>query len=152
LLLSLAGLDKLARLLARLFDESEFLAPHGLRALSAWHKEHPYTIDVEGFRASIDYEPAESTTALFGGNSNWRGPIWFPVKLPGDQRARAIPQILRRRSVDRVPNGLWAAPDARRDRGGPVRQAHFPFLSRCRRKTAMFRRNGNPAIRSGLAR
>jgi hypothetical protein len=79
LLLSLAGPDKLARLLTRLFDEAEFLSPHGLRALSAWHREHPYTIDVEGFRASIDYEPAESTTPLFGGNSNWRGPIWFPV-------------------------------------------------------------------------
>jgi hypothetical protein len=74
----LAGLDKLARLLARLFDESEFLSPHGLRALSAWHKEHPYAIDVEGYCASIDYEPTESTTPLFGGNSNWRGPIWFP--------------------------------------------------------------------------
>ena len=62
-----------------MFDESEFLAPHGLRALSAWHRDHPYTIDVEGYQASIDYEPAESTTPLFGGNSNWRGPIWFPV-------------------------------------------------------------------------
>jgi hypothetical protein len=79
LLLSLAGPDKLDRLLRRLFDEGEFLSPHGLRALSAWHREHPYTIDVEGYTASIDYEPAESTTPLFGGNSNWRGPIWFPV-------------------------------------------------------------------------
>jgi Mannosylglycerate hydrolase MGH1-like glycoside hydrolase domain len=79
LLLSLAGPERLARLLARLFDESEFLSPHGLRALSAWHREHPYTIEVEGYQASIDYEPAESTTPLFGGNSNWRGPVWFPV-------------------------------------------------------------------------
>jgi hypothetical protein len=79
LLLSLAGPDKLARLLTRLLDESEFLSPYGLRALSAWHREHPYTIDVEGYSASIDYEPAESTTPLFGGNSNWRGPVWFPV-------------------------------------------------------------------------
>jgi hypothetical protein len=79
LLLSLAGPDKLARLLTKLFDEGEFLSLHGLRALSAWHREHPYTIDVEGYLASIDYEPAESTTPLFGGNSNWRGPIWFPM-------------------------------------------------------------------------
>ncbi|HEX7992929.1 MAG TPA: hypothetical protein VF506_03350, partial [Streptosporangiaceae bacterium] len=79
LLLSLAGPDKLARLLTRLLDEDEFLSPHGLRALSAWHRDHPYTISVEGYTASIDYEPAESTTPLFGGNSNWRGPIWFPV-------------------------------------------------------------------------
>jgi hypothetical protein len=79
LLLSLSGPDKLARLLEKLFDETEFLSPHGIRALSAWHRSHPYTINIEGYQASIDYEPAESTTALFGGNSNWRGPIWFPV-------------------------------------------------------------------------
>jgi hypothetical protein len=79
LLLSLAGPDRLRRLLSVLVDEAEFLSPHGLRALSAWHREHPYTIDVEGYQASIDYEPAESTTPLFGGNSNWRGPVWFPV-------------------------------------------------------------------------
>jgi hypothetical protein len=79
LLLTLVTPDRLRRLLARLFDESEFLSPHGLRALSAYHREHPYRIDVEGFSASIDYEPAESTTPMFGGNSNWRGPIWFPL-------------------------------------------------------------------------
>ena len=54
-------------------------APHGLRALSAYHRGHPYKLDIEGIRASIDYEPAESATPLFGGNSNWRGPVWFPV-------------------------------------------------------------------------
>ena len=79
LLLSLAGPNRLQRLLARLFDPGEFLSPHGLRALSAWHREHPYQIEVEGFTATIDYEPAESTTAMFGGNSNWRGPVWFPL-------------------------------------------------------------------------
>ena len=65
--------------MAKLFDESEFLSPHGLRALSAYHREHPYEIDVEGVQATIDYEPAESTTPMFGGNSNWRGPVWFPL-------------------------------------------------------------------------
>ncbi|HXB50638.1 MAG TPA: hypothetical protein VNW50_23005, partial [Streptosporangiaceae bacterium] len=79
LLLSLAGPDRLRRLLSVLLDEAEFLSSHGLRALSARHREHPYAIDVEGYQASIDYEPAESTTPLFGGNSNWRGPVWFPV-------------------------------------------------------------------------
>jgi hypothetical protein len=79
LLLSLAGQDRLQRLMSRLFDESEFLSPYGLRALSAYHREHPYQIDVAGVTASIDYEPAESTTAMFGGNSNWRGPLWFPL-------------------------------------------------------------------------
>jgi hypothetical protein len=79
LLLSLPGPERLRRLLGLLLDESEFLSPHGLRALSAWHREHPYTITIEGYQASIDYEPAESTTALFGGNSNWRGPVWMPM-------------------------------------------------------------------------
>jgi Glycosyl hydrolase family 63 C-terminal domain len=79
LLLSVVRQDQVQRLFAKLFDESEFLSPHGLRALSAYHRDHPYTFDVTGYRASIDYEPAESTTSMFGGNSNWRGPIWMPV-------------------------------------------------------------------------
>ena len=79
LLLSVARPGQLERLFARLFDEAEFLSPHGLRALSAYHRDHPYVFDVEGYRASIDYEPAESTTPMFGGNSNWRGPVWFPL-------------------------------------------------------------------------
>jgi mannosylglycerate hydrolase MGH1-like protein/glycosyl hydrolase family 63 len=79
LLLSVVGTERLERLLGKLFDEAEFLSPYGLRALSAYHRDHPYVLDVEGVRATIDYEPAESTTNLFGGNSNWRGPVWFPL-------------------------------------------------------------------------
>ena len=79
LLLSLVGLSQLEKLAASLFDESEFLSPYGLRALSAYHRDHPYVLDVEGQKSTVDYEPAESTTAMFGGNSNWRGPLWFPL-------------------------------------------------------------------------
>jgi Mannosylglycerate hydrolase MGH1-like glycoside hydrolase domain len=79
MLLSVAGIDRLEKMFAKLFDETEFLSPHGLRALSAYHRDHPYELDVEGLRATIDYEPAESTTSMFGGNSNWRGPLWFPL-------------------------------------------------------------------------
>jgi hypothetical protein len=79
LLLSVVGIDRLEKLFAKLFDEGEFLSPYGLRALSAYHRDHPYELDVEGYRATIDYEPAESTVAMFGGNSNWRGPLWFPL-------------------------------------------------------------------------
>jgi hypothetical protein len=79
LLLSVARPNQLERLFAKLFDEGEFLSPHGLRALSAYHRDHPYRFDAEGYQASIDYEPAESTTSMFGGNSNWRGPVWMPV-------------------------------------------------------------------------
>ncbi len=79
LLLSVVGIDRLEKLFTKMFNESEFLSPYGLRALSAYHRDHPYELDVEGFNATIDYEPAESTTDMFGGNSNWRGPLWFPL-------------------------------------------------------------------------
>ena len=79
LLLGIVGIDRLQRLLSRLFDEAEFLSPHGLRSLSAFHRDHPYQLTVAGTRSTIDYEPAESTTSMFGGNSNWRGPVWFPL-------------------------------------------------------------------------
>jgi glycogen debranching enzyme len=67
------------RVLARVFDEDEFLSPYGLRGLSKHHEEHPVWVDLGGAVASVDYEPAESTTGMFGGNSNWRGPVWMPV-------------------------------------------------------------------------
>jgi len=79
LLLSVARPAQLERLFAKLFDEAEFLSPHGFRAVSAYHRDHPYEFDAEGYHSSIDYEPAESTTSMFGGNSNWRGPVWMPV-------------------------------------------------------------------------
>jgi hypothetical protein len=79
LLLGVVPLEHLMRLFEKLFDEAEFLSPHGLRSISAYHRDHPYVLDVRGMRAAIDYEPAESTTDMFGGNSNWRGPIWLPL-------------------------------------------------------------------------
>ncbi len=79
MLLCVAGVGRLEKIFAKLFDEREFLSPYGLRALSAYHRDHPYELGVEGVRAAIDYEPAESATTMFGGNSNWRGPLWFPL-------------------------------------------------------------------------
>jgi len=73
--------DAVARLFAALFDPEEFLSPYGLRALSRRHLAQPYVLSVEGITARVDYEPAESTTGMFGGNSNWRGPIWFPMNF-----------------------------------------------------------------------
>jgi hypothetical protein len=72
---------KLRRILARMLDESEFLSAYGIRALSRYHAEHPYHFDIAGQSYRVDYEPAESSTGLFGGNSNWRGPIWMPVNV-----------------------------------------------------------------------
>ncbi len=78
-LLSIVDRDKLRRVLALMLDEREFLSPYGIRALSQFHRENPYRLGVNGHEHRVDYEPAESSTGLFGGNSNWRGPIWFPV-------------------------------------------------------------------------
>jgi len=80
-LLSIVSPDHLDRLLRYVLDESEFLSHHGLRALSAQHREHPFTLNLQGMDFSVDYEPGESTSGLFGGNSNWRGPVWFPVNF-----------------------------------------------------------------------
>ncbi len=80
-LLSLVNEDKLRRILARMLDEERFLGPHGIRSISRWHLDHPYTFDVNGAQYRVQYEPAESTTGMFGGNSNWRGPVWFPINM-----------------------------------------------------------------------
>jgi len=77
--LSLVNRDRLRSVLRYMLDEEEFLSPYGIRALSRYHKDHPYVMSVMGHEHRVDYEPAESGTGLFGGNSNWRGPIWFPV-------------------------------------------------------------------------
>jgi hypothetical protein len=80
-LLSIATADQLRRILKFMLDEREFLSPYGIRALSQFHRDHPYLLSVNGTEHRVDYAPAESTTGLFGGNSNWRGPIWFPVNF-----------------------------------------------------------------------
>jgi hypothetical protein len=78
-LLSILGPDRLRRVLGRLLDPDQLLSPWGLRSLSRRHRDQPVTLDLGGQTATIDYEPGESTTGLFGGNSNWRGPVWFPL-------------------------------------------------------------------------
>jgi hypothetical protein len=80
-LLSIASRDQLRSILRYMLDESEFLSPFGIRAVSRFHRENPYRLVVDGSEHRVDYEPGESSTGLFGGNSNWRGPIWFPVNF-----------------------------------------------------------------------
>ena len=77
--LALANPHRLRSILRYMLDEAEFLSPHGIRALSRYHRDHPYSIEVAGREYRVDYEPAESSSGVFGGNSNWRGPVWFPV-------------------------------------------------------------------------
>lgn len=78
-LLSIVSREKLKRVAAHMLDEEKFLSPWGLRSLSKEHDQNPFTFSVDGRRYTVAYEPAESTSGLFGGNSNWRGPVWFPI-------------------------------------------------------------------------
>src|SRR5207249_5773802 len=80
-LLSIVGRSRLITILEKMLSEAEFLSPHGIRALSKFHEAHPFVLALDHVEHRVDYEPAESTTSLFGGNSNWRGPIWFPVNF-----------------------------------------------------------------------
>lgn len=78
-LLALVSPERLARILKQVFNPDGMLSDHGIRSVSAYHREHPFSVTVDGVEASVNYEPAESTSGLFGGNSNWRGPVWFPL-------------------------------------------------------------------------
>jgi hypothetical protein len=80
-IMALVNEDRLRRILSRMLDENEFLSPYGIRALSRYHADHPYSFWVDGQEYRVNYLPAESDTGMFGGNSNWRGPIWMPVNV-----------------------------------------------------------------------
>jgi len=78
-LLSIASRERLVRALRYVLDENEFLSPHGVRSLSRFHAKHPFMLDAMGVTSSVEYAPGESVSGLFGGNSNWRGPVWLPL-------------------------------------------------------------------------
>jgi len=78
---ALVNPDRLRRMLRRMLDENEFLGPYGIRALSRYHADHPYILNVHGQQFRVDYLPAESNNAMYGGNSNWRGPVWMPMQV-----------------------------------------------------------------------
>ena len=80
-ILAIVNRDRLKKLLKVLLSEEDFLSPYGIRSMSKWHEKHPFELEVNGHRFCVDYEPGESTSRLFGGNSNWRGPIWFPINV-----------------------------------------------------------------------
>jgi hypothetical protein len=80
-ILALVNPDRLRRILSKMLDENEFLGPHGIRSISKFHKEHPYVMQADGNEYRVDYLPAESDSGMFGGNSNWRGPVWMPINI-----------------------------------------------------------------------
>src|SRR4051812_45556922 len=88
-LLSIVDQDRLVRLLAAMLDPQEFLSDHGIRGLSRRHLAEPLEVEIDGYRAVLDYEPGEATSTLYGGNSNWRGPVWMPINY-------LLVQVLRR--------------------------------------------------------
>jgi hypothetical protein len=149
LLVSAVGVDRVTRLFRPLFDPEEFLSPRGMRSLSAYHRDHPYTIDVEGVRATVDYEPAESTTAMFGGNSNWRGPVWFPLNYLAVSAIERYHRFFgadltveyptgsgRELTLDAVAADLWARLTATFTVGADGRRPCFGWIDRFQRDPA----------------
>jgi hypothetical protein len=104
-LISLVDAPRLRRVLDRMLDDQEFLSPFGLRSLSRYHLEHPLVISLPGGQARLDYEPAESTTGIFGGNSNWRGPVWFPLNYLALESLRHLHDCLGEEFAVELPTG-----------------------------------------------
>ncbi|MCU1453857.1 MAG: glucosidase [Acidimicrobiales bacterium] len=147
-LMTLVPPERVERILERMLDEEAFLSPYGIRSLSRWHRDHPLEFEIGGSVMRLDYEPAESTTALFGGNSNWRGPVWFPVNYLVIESLRRLHDDLGETFTVECPTGsgrrldLGAVADELSDRlvtlfrrradgtrpcfGGTERQQHDP--------------------------
>jgi len=104
-LISLVDESRLRRVLVRMLDEAEFLSPYGLRSLSRYHRNHPLVVELPGGQARLDYEPGESTSGVFGGNSNWRGPIWFPFNFLAIESLRHLHGTLGESFTVELPTG-----------------------------------------------
>ena len=109
---SVCNQGKLQRILAYMLDENEFLSPYGIRSLSKYHLEHPFVFHLGGQEYKVQYLPAESNTGMFGGNSNWRGPIWMPVNALIIRGLLADVSVLRRRLQGRMSDRLGKLHDA----------------------------------------
>jgi hypothetical protein len=104
-LISLVEKSRFQRILARMLDESEFLSPYGLRSLSRYHQDHPLVLGFDGRTSRLDYEPGESHSGLFGGNSNWRGPVWFPLNFLAIESLRHLHNFFGEDLTVELPTG-----------------------------------------------
>ena len=111
-LLAVLDESKLRQILAKMLDESEFLSDFGIRSISQIHREHPYVLNVDGAEYRVDYLPAESNSGMFGGNSNWRGPIWFPMNLLLIRGLATLHAFYGDEFTVECPTGSGAADDA----------------------------------------
>ena len=139
--LSLVSRDRLKSVLRYMLDEEEFLSPYGIRALSRYHKDHPYVVSVMGREHRVDYEPAESSTGLFGGNSNWRGPIWFPVNYLLIESLQKFHYFLGDQYRVECPTGSGRSIHALASGGRDLTPFDAHLSSECRRETSGVRRN-----------
>ena len=131
-LLALLRGHRMKRVLRRMLDPHEFLGDHGIRAVSRYHADHPYVLHLEGMDYGVTYEPGESTSGLFGGNSNWRGPVWFPINYLLIEALAEVSPLLRRRVSRRVPHAVRGDDVAVGRESGiiPAPDAHLPARRR----------------------
>ena len=149
---ALVGEQRLRRVLAIMLDESEFLGAHGIRAISRYHAEHPYVFDIAGQEFRVDYEPAESHTGMFGGNSNWRGPVWFPMNIVILRGLRAALQVLRRQPEGRMPDRIGQRDEPAGGLRGDRPPPGLDLPARRGRPPARVRRDRALSVRSELER
>ena len=123
-IMAMVNPERLRRILTKMLDENEFLGPYGIRALSKFHEQHPFVFHVQGQEYRVDYLPAESNTGMFGGNSNWRGPIWMPVNAHAHPGAAELLPVLRRQLQDRMPHRVREDDEPLRGRQGDRGPAH----------------------------
>lgn len=150
-LLSIVNCDHLGSVLRYMLDESEFLSPYGVRALSRVHRDAPFMLEANAMSHRVDYEPAESSSGLFGGNSNWRGPIWFPVNFLLIESAE-IPSLSRRHLPSRISLRLRPEEEPLGGIGGTLPPAFTHFPARWQRAPSGIRRSRENPDRSFLAR
>ena len=151
-LLSILNKKKLERVLAYMLDENEFLGPHGIRSLSRYHLEHPFVFHVSGQEYKVQYLPGESNTGMFGGNSNWRGPVWMPVNALLIRALLNLYSFYGNEFKVQCPTGSGRVHDAVRSgpRNFPPAVEYFP--ARQEWPAAGLRRDRQVSGRSALAR